>query len=65
MGIIIGLKLGEKFGTRDESSSGNIPLIFQWRSTSSPSAKSITIIADGDKVHFLSYGFFLCFKHCL
>nr|AAC97214.1 hypothetical protein [Arabidopsis thaliana] len=43
-------KLGEKFGTRDESSSGNIPLILQWRSTSSPSAKAITMIADGDKV---------------
>jgi len=51
-------KLGEKFGTRDESSSGNIPLILQWRSTSSPSAKAITMIADGDKVHFLSCGFF-------
>ena len=58
-------KLGEKFGTRDESFSGNIPLILQWRSTSSPSAKAITMIADGDKVHFLSCGFFLCFKHCL
>ncbi|CAB77867.1 hypothetical protein [Arabidopsis thaliana] len=44
------IKLGEKFGTRDESSSGNIPLILQWRSTSSPSAKAITMIADGDKV---------------
>ncbi|CAD5318316.1 unnamed protein product [Arabidopsis thaliana] len=43
-------KLGEKFGIRDESSSGNIPLILQWRSTSSPSAKAITMIADGDKV---------------
>ncbi|CAD5324743.1 unnamed protein product [Arabidopsis thaliana] len=43
-------KLGEKFGTRYESSSGNIPLILQWRSTSSPSAKAITMIADSDKV---------------
>jgi len=52
MGIIIGSEVGRKVWLRDESSSGNIPLILQWRSTSSPSAKAVTIIADGDKVHF-------------